>query len=62
MIAEGPIAHLRHIGEFYMVAQSVATVEKPRPKRQSGRKSRVAIQYETESGRIGMYERGYIML
>lgn len=62
VIAEGPIEHLRHIGEFYMVAQRVPTVDKPVAKRNSGRKSKKAIQYEEETGRIGMYERAFIIL
>lgn len=60
VIAEGPLPLLRHIGEFYVVAQRVPTVEKPVAKRNSGRKSNRMLQYESESGRIGMYERAYI--
>jgi hypothetical protein len=62
VIAEGPIQHLRHIGEFYIVAQRVPTVDKPVAKRNSGRKSNRMLQYESETGRIGMYERAYIIL
>lgn len=62
VIAEGPIQHLRHIGEFYIVAQRVPTVEKPVARRNSGRKSNRMLQYESETGRIGMYERAYIIL
>ena len=60
VIAEGPLAHLRHIGEFYVVAQRVPTMEKPAAKRNSGRKSKRLLAYESETGRIGMYERAYI--
>ena len=62
VIAEGPIQHLRHIGEFYMVAQRVPTAEKPVARRNSGRKSNRMLQYESETGRIGMYERAFIIL
>lgn len=62
VIAEGPIEHLRHIGEFYIVAQRVPTVEKPLAKRNSGRKSNKMLAYESETGRIGMYERAFIIL
>ena len=62
VIAEGPIEHLRHIGEFYMVAQRVPTVDKPVTKRNSGRKSKRMLAYESETGRIGMYERSDIIL
>lgn len=62
VIAEGPIEHLRHIGEFYMVAQRVPTVDKPVAKRNSGRKSKKMLAYESETGRIGMYERSCIIL
>ena len=60
VIAEGPIEHLRHIGEFYMVAQRVPTVDKPVAKHNSGRKSKKMLAYESETGRIGMYERACI--
>ena len=60
VIAEGPLSHLRHIGEFYVVAQRVPSVDKPEAKRNSGRKSSRMLQYESESGRIGMYERDYL--
>ena len=62
VIAEGPLEHLRHIGEFYIVAQRVPTVEKPVARRNSGRKSKRMLAYESETGRIGMYERAYIIL
>lgn len=62
VIAEGPIEHLKHIGEFYIVAQRVPAVEKPVAKRNSGRKSKKMLAYESETGRIGMYERSYIIL
>lgn len=62
VIAEGPLPHLRHIGEFYMVAQRVPTVDKPVAKRNSGRKSNKMLAYESETGRIGMYERSCIIL
>ena len=62
VIAEGPLLHLRQIGEFYMVAQRVPTVEKPLAKRNSGRKSKKMLAYESETGRIGMYERSCIIL
>lgn len=57
VIAEGPLPHLRHIGEFYMVAQRAPTADSA----QGGkRKSRRRTACDPDTGRIGMYERDYL--
>lgn len=57
VIAEGPLQHLRHIGEFYMVAQRAPTEDSAQGGR---RKSRRRTACDPDTGRIGMYERDYL--
>lgn len=45
-----------------MIGERLPSLDKPKPARRSGRKSKRALQYETETGRIGMYERSYLIL
>lgn len=60
VIAQGPIEHLKHIGEFYLVAQRLP--ETPAPAyRGSARRSKKLIAWQENQGAIGMYERSEIM-
>lgn len=62
VVVEGPLEHLRPIGEFYLIGERLPSLDKPKPARRSGRKSKRALQYETETGRIGMYERSKLIM
>ena len=54
----GPVEHLRHIGEFYLIGGMPAG---PEPWwRGSGRKSKERLDWEQAQGALGMYERSEI--
>lgn len=55
----GPVEHLKHIGEFYLIGGMPAG---PEPWwRGSGRKSKERLAWEQNQGALGMYERSEIM-
>ena len=55
----GPVEHLRHIGEFYLIGGMPAG---PEPWwRGSGRKSQARLEWEHAQGALGMYERSELM-
>ena len=55
----GPVEHLRHIGEFYLIGGMPAG---PEPWwRGSGRKSRERLEWERAQAALGMYERSEIV-
>lgn len=62
VVVEGPLEHLKPIGEFYLIGERLASLDKPVPARRGGRKSKRALRYETETGRLGMYEREKLIL
>lgn len=58
VVLSGPIPHLRHIGEFYLIG---GMPQGPEPWwRGSGRKSRERLEWEHAQGALGMYERAEI--
>lgn len=58
VVLSGPIPHLRHTGEFYLIGGMPAG---PEPWwRGSGRKSRERLEWEHAQGALGMYERAEI--
>ena len=59
VIVKGPLAHLRHIGEFYLIGKSAGAGEEP-AYRGSARKSRELITWQESTGALGMYERAEI--
>lgn len=59
VVVKGPLAHLRHIGEFYLVGKSAISGEEP-GYRGSARKSRELITWQEATGALGMYERAEI--
>ena len=55
----GPVEHLRHIGEFYLIG---SMPQGPEPWwRGSGRKSKERLEWEHAQGALGMYERSEIL-
>lgn len=59
VVVSGPIPHLRHIGEFYLIG---GMPQGPEPWwRGSGRKSRERLEWEHAQGALGMYERSELM-
>lgn len=55
VVVSGPIAHLKHIGEFYLLG---SMPQGPEPFwRGSGRKSKERLAWEQAQGALGMYER-----
>ena len=59
VIVKGPLNHLRHIGEFYLVGKSAGAGEEP-GYRGSARRSRELITWQEATGALGMYERAEI--
>ena len=58
-VISGPIEHLKHIGQFYLIGNMP---KGPEPWwRGSGRKSRERLAWEQDQGAIGMYERSEIV-
>lgn len=56
VIAAGPIEHLKHIGEFYLIGKEAQS--EPKRARHPGPKSRKELNEEARTGILGMYERG----
>ena len=59
VVVKGPLNHLRHIGEFYLIGKSAGAGEEP-GYRGSARKSRELITWQEATGALGMYERAEI--
>lgn len=57
-VISGPIEHLKHIGQFYLIGNMP---QGPEPWwRGSGRKSKERLAWEQNQGALGMYERAEI--
>ena len=55
----GPVEHLKHIGEFYLIGGMPAG---PEPWwRGSGRKSQARLEWEHAQAALGMYERSELL-
>ena len=55
----GPVEHLKHIGEFYLIGGMPAG---PEPWwRGSGRKSKERLAWEQAQAALGMYERSELL-
>ena len=59
VVVKGTLAHLRHIGEFYLIGKAANAGEEP-AYRGSARKSRELITWQESTGALGMYERAEI--